>query len=475
MNLSQFMLALGARKKAFFLVLAAVIVAAISIALVVPKKYVATTTILVDMPNEQTMGGAGRAMSARERTGYITTQIDLIKSGRVATKVARDLKLAQTPGMREEFEKATGGAGNIDDWIATNLLEKLLVDVSASNVITVQFSSSNPRRATDVANGFTKAYMETALTLRNEPTREAAEWFEDQLKTLRAEVNKAQTRLTHYQKAKGITYLDERTDVEGARLAELSTQLLAARNATYEAQARYKQAQEVLASGTPEALPEIMASPTIAAVRADLARAEGAFQTASADLGPNHPVYKRHQADVQALREKLTSQVKKVVASLGNAAQQAQRREDDLKNALAEQHKRILAQKEHRIEMATLTRDVDTQQRAYDTALTRLVANRIDSRATQTNVAVLTPAIEPIEPVFPRFGLISGLAVVVGGLLAAAVVFMLESLDRRVRSRADLESRLAVPTLGRLSRWQPTGGRLLPAPIRANRALPHPW
>jgi capsular polysaccharide biosynthesis protein len=134
-----------------------------------------------------------------------------------------------------------------------------------------------------------------------------------------------------------------------------------------------------------------------------------------------------------------------------------------------------MAQKDARIEMAVLTREVDSQQRAYDAALARLVANKVDSRAKSANVAVLTPAVEPVEPVFPRIPLISGLAVVVGLLLASAVVFMLESLDRRVRSRADLESRLAVPTLGRLSKWQPTGGRLLPAPIRANRALPHPW
>jgi hypothetical protein len=58
-------------------------------------------------------------------------------------------------------------------------------------------------------------------------------------------------------------------------------------------------------------------------------------------------------------------------------------------------------------------------------------------------------------------------------------VFLLETMDRRVRSRSDLESRLAVPTLGKLSKWQPTSGRLLPAPAfsgaRAARALPHPW
>jgi succinoglycan biosynthesis transport protein ExoP len=164
-----------------------------------------------------------------------------------------------------------------------------------------------------------------------------------------------------------------------------------------------------------------------------------------------------------------------VVAALGNAAEQAQRREEQLKNAVAAQHNRVIAQKDHRIELATLTRDVETQQRAYEAALTRMVANQVEGRANQPNAAVLTPAVEPIEPTFPRIGLILALAIVVGGLLAAGVVYLLETLDRRVRSRADLESRLAVPSFGRLSRWMPSGGRLLPAPIRANRALPHPW
>jgi capsular polysaccharide biosynthesis protein len=63
------------------------------------------------------------------------------------------------------------------------------------------------------------------------------------------------------------------------------------------------------------------------------------------------------------------------------------------------------------------------------------------------------------------------MALGLGLMLAAMMVYALEMLDRRVRSRADLESRLAVPSLGRLSRWQPSGSRLLPAPSGA-RALP---
>jgi uncharacterized protein involved in exopolysaccharide biosynthesis len=163
-----------------------------------------------------------------------------------------------------------------------------------------------------------------------------------------------------------------------------------------------------------------------------------------------------------------------VIAGLGNQAQQLKQREKDLEAALDAQNKRLLTLKDFRIDMAAMTRDIENAQRSYDAVLTRQISNKIESRARQTNVALLAPAIEPLRPVHPKVGLIAGLSVIVGGLLAAGVVYVLETLDRRVRSRNDLESRLAVPSLGRLSRWQPTGGRLLPAPLRAARALPQP-
>jgi uncharacterized protein involved in exopolysaccharide biosynthesis len=172
------------------------------------------------------------------------------------------------------------------------------------------------------------------------------------------------------------------------------------------------------------------------------------------------------------MKEKLAAEAKKVIAALGNAAQYAQKREEELKNALAAQAERVSNMKDYRVDLIAMTRDVDHAQRSYDAVLTRYMTTKIESRANTTNIALLTPAIEPLKPAQPKVGLISGLAVVIGALLAIAVVYVLETLDRRVRSRADLENRLAVPSLGRLSRWQPTGGRLLPAPLSAARALP---
>jgi len=474
MDLNQFILALRARRKAFFIAFAATVFTAIAVALIVPKKYVATATLMADARDEQAMSPI--RMSPRERAGYYQTQIDLLTSSRIATQVAKDLKLAQRPGWREAWESDTGGQGQIEDWIATQLREKVLVDTSVSNLLLVNFASDNPRFAAEVANGFANAYLNVALQLRTEPTREAAVWFDDQLKILRTQVVQGQTKLNAYQKQKGILVEDARVDVESTRLTELSTQLMAARNATLDAQARYKQATEILESGaSPESIPDVLSNAYLTGLKTDLGRIEGRIEQENAVLGPNHPQVLRSAAEAQGLREKLKTETKKVLAGLGNAVQTSRKREADLQAAIEAQNQRLLALKDWRIEMAGMTREIEAAQRSYDAVLARYMQNKIDSAAKSTNVMLLAPAIEPLKPVHPKLGLISGLALVLGLLLATGIVYVLEMLDRRVRSRHDLESRLAVPSLGRLSKWQPTGGRLLPAPMRAARALPQPW
>lgn len=472
MDLNQFLLALRARRRAFFIALAATVVTAIAVALIVPKKYVGTATLIVDTREEQTLSPT--RLSPRERAGYMQTQVELLSSNRVATQVARELKLAQRPGTRDQWERATGGIGSIDDWIAEQLRLKLQIDTSASNLILVNYGSDDPRLAAEVANGFAKVYLDTVLQLRTEPTREAVGWFEGQLKNLRNQVTQAQTKLNAYQKQKGILAEDGRLDVESARLSELSTQLLAARNATYDAMSRHKQATEAMKDGTaPDAIPEVLANAHIGTLKGEVVRAEARREQESAVLGQNHPQFLRTSAEIQGLRDRLQVEVKKVVAGLGYAVQQSKRREQELQAAIDAQNQRLHALREFRIDMTGMTRDIDAAQRSYDTVLGRYMTAKIDASAKQTNLALLSPAIEPVKPVHPKVGLIAGLSVLLGLLLATGIVYVLETLDRRVRSRTDLESRLAVPSLGLLSKWQPTGGRLLPAPAKAMRALPH--
>src|SRR6202007_2800986 len=104
----------------------------------------------------------------------------------------------------------TAGVGARGEWTASGLLEKVKVDSGASNIITVKYSDRDPKRAATIANAFAKAYLDYALELRTEPSRAASTWFDEQLKTLRADVKSTQAKLTAYQKEKGMASADDR-------------------------------------------------------------------------------------------------------------------------------------------------------------------------------------------------------------------------------------------------------------------------
>jgi capsular polysaccharide biosynthesis protein len=111
--------------------------------------------------------------------------------------------------------------------------------------------------------------------------------------------------------------------------------------------------------------------------------------------------------------------------------------------------------KQARDQIAVLMRDVETAQRAYDSAMQRSTVSKIDSRASQTNVAILNPAIEPLKPARPKLWLNITLSIIIGSMLGVGAALLLEFADRRVRSGNDLVGHLESPLLAQLTRRLP--------------------
>jgi len=464
-SLHQFLLALRARVRIFALLLLATIVTVAAVSLLLPKKYVATVSLLVDRKDDSS------AASGRHQGGYIQTQVDILTSRRVAGQVVRELKLAQLPEVREAFEADTDGTGSIEEWLIEKLLKRLKVDASQSSVLQVMFSAADPRFAADVANAFVAAYAD--VTLRVEPMREATVWFDQQLKDLRNALEQRQAKVAAYHKEKGLIASDERVDVESARLSELSTQLVQAQNASFDSMTRRRQAADLLAKGvSPETLPEILAQPFLQQIKVELVRSETQLSELASRLGPNHPQYQSARTQHAALRARLDGEMAKVIGGLENGDRQSRAREEELAKALGAQREKVMRLKEWRSELAVLTREAESAQKAYDAALQRAVVNNVDNRARQANVSVLTQATPPLKAAQPKLALNIALSVVVGILLGLTAVYFLEIADRRVRSRGDLESELNAPLLVVLDDLRSKAPpRLLGPGIRAMPAL----
>lgn len=441
MNFSQFLLILKARAWIVLLALVVTVATTVIVSLLLPKNYTATATLVVDAKAKDPVTGI--MLPAQMLPGYVATQVDILRSQNVALKVVRGLKLADNPQVKGDFMAATGGRGSLEHWLADLLLKRLEVEPSReSSVIRVSFSGTEPRFASIVANAFAHAYIQTNLELKVEPARQTSAWYETKIAELRKNLEAAQTRLSEYQREHGLVASDERLDVETARLAELSSQLVAAQSATYDSLSRQRQ------SG--EGLPDVMNSPVVAGLRADLARAESKLSELMEKVGSNHPTYQSAQAEVESLRAKLNNEINTATRGVSATARAAMQREGELRASLAAQRAKVLQLKKQRDDLAVLLRDVENAQRAYDAALQRYNQTSLEAENTQTDISILNPAVAPTEPSSPRLMLNTILAVFLGTLLGIGLALLMEMIDRRVRSSEDVASILGIPVLGEL-------------------------
>jgi succinoglycan biosynthesis transport protein ExoP len=446
MNFSQVLLILLARKRVILLTLLLTLTTATVVSVVLPKTYTATTSVVVDFKGTDPI--TGLVLPAQLLPGYMATQVDIISSHNVSLKVVDRLKLTEIPLVIEQFNEATEGRGSIRDWLADALVEDLEVTPSReSNVINIAYSGQDPQFAAELANAFVWAYIQTNLELKVEPARHQAAWFDEQIKGLRRAVAEAQRKLSDYQQQTGIIAVDERLDVENARLAELSSQVVAAQTQTYDSMTRQRQIAGASVKGRLDELPEILANSLIQSLKAELARAEGRLAEVSGRMDRNHPQYQSAQAEVQSLRQKISAELQTARGAIISSATQAQQREEELRKALAEQKTRVLELKQHRDRIALLTREVESAQRTYDSAIQRGDQIRMESQRNQTEIAVLNPAVPPIKHSKPRLLLNIALAIFMGTLLGVGFAFVMEMLDRRIRSEDDIVDGLGMPVL----------------------------
>jgi len=443
MNFSQFLLILKARWLVAVLALGVTVATTLVVSLLLPKNYTANVSLVVDSKAKDPI--TGTLLPMQLLPGYLATQVDIIKSQNVALKVVDGLKLSENPTIRQQYQESGQTGGDIRHWLSDLLLKKLDVKPSReSSVIQVEFEGADPRFAAIVANAFAQAYVHTNLELKVEPAKQTTAFYDDQIKQLRGTLEKAQNALSDYQQKKGLVASDERIDVETARLAELSSQLVAAQAQTYDTTSRQSQSQNALA--------EVEQNPLIQGLKRDLAMGEMKLSELAQKVGKNHPQYQRAQAEVDSLRAKLEAETKVATRTVGTTAKVAQTREGDIRGALAAQKSRILALKQSRDEAAVLIRDVENAQRLYDAALQRYGQTRLEAQNSQTDIAILNPAVPPTEASSPKVVLNTILAVFLGSLLGIGLAFLMEMLDRRVRSGEDLTAALDMAVLGEIAK-----------------------
>ena len=444
MTFRQFLVILLARRKLFLAVLLAVVLPAIAVSLLLPKQYTAVASVVVDAKPDPLSAVAFQSLTS---PAVMATQVDIILSDRVARRVVRSLKLVENPQIREQWQDSTKGVGEIETWLVERLQKELDVKPSReSSVINIAYRAPDPRFAAGLANAFVQAYLETAVELRVDPAKQYSSFFDSRAKEAREALERAQAKLSAFQRENGVVMTDERMDVETQRLNELSSQLVALQSLAAEANSRQAQAT----AGSGDKLQEVSNNPVVATLRADLSRQEARLKEISARLGDANPQVVELKANIAELRQRIDSEVSRLTAGVGVSSNISRQREAQTRAELEAQRAKVLRMKQVRDEGLVIQRDVEIAQRNYDAIVQRFTQTNIESQATSSGASLLTPAVPPLEHSSPKIVLNTLLAIFVGLLLGTGVALGAELRDRRVRDASDVEGLLGIPVLGLL-------------------------
>lgn len=472
MSIFQYLRIIWARK---WIVLAALLVVSIAGTLitlfVLPKQYVAEAAMVVEVRADPVLGALAPGMAS---AAYMATQVEILRSDRVAMRVVKMLGVERSPAAVQQWRESTDAKIPLDRYFANLLQNGLSVEPSrGSNVINIKFVNPDAAFAAAAANAFAQAHMDVTVELRVEPARQSAAWLDEQTKTLRNNLENAQSRLSKFQQEKGIVVSDERIDLENARLSSLLTQLA-------EADAEHLATLTRQRISGSELSPDVQASPAVQSLKAQLAAAQTRLSEISSVVGANHPQRQALDAQIRELRRQLSSEMARVTGGSTVMSQGTAQKVAELRSKVEEQKKHILNLRSQRDEMAVLMRDVETAQRAYEGASGRVQTLSLESQNTQANLRLLSPAIEPFMPARPRV-MVNIVGSIIGGLLLGGLLAVgMELLDRRVRDPEDMVAHAGVPVIGVLrpaDSKRPvfrrmTSAKPLPAPGRPLLAAP---
>ncbi|MEO0920111.1 MAG: GumC family protein, partial [Pseudomonadota bacterium] len=349
----------------------------------------------------------------------VASQVEIITSTELLSKVALDLDLAQYA----EFDE-TKGMGAIKTALvmlgimsdpARIPVEKRVLEamrerldvfpVDQSRVIVIQFTSESADLAAQVPNALAEAYVTIESSARLESTSEASRFLASEIEQLQESVRIAEGRVADYRAANELFVGQNDEVLATQQLSELSTELSGVRADRSSLEARVRSIESALNAGAAlDTLPDVIASPLVSGLNGQRAVLNAQAADLSTTLLPNHPRLKAVRAQLADIDTQIRDQARKVLAGLRNEADIARAREAELERDLNTLKAASARANSQAVELNALEREASSQRELLETYLVRFreAQSRDEGQYAPAKARLISGATVPFEVHFPK-------------------------------------------------------------------------
>ncbi|GAA4118871.1 polysaccharide biosynthesis tyrosine autokinase [Aminobacter aganoensis] len=454
-----------------------------------PPTFTASTRVLIDEGMNKMVDEVSATPVNMQTDAAILSQIEIIKSARLAAVVVDKEKLDQNPsfmqppksllstlvgyarGFLQIFRSAPDVAGGTElteaqrkamaaaarkEQAVAMLQANIIAERSGrSYVISMGYSAHDPQLAAAITRAYADAFVADQLDASFDATEKAAVWLQGRLEELRSSSQKAALEVEKFRAENGLAAARGETIAE-QQLSDLNAQLILAQADTAKARARYEQYRTIVESGPEAAVgnstlsAEVAGNPLISDLKKRHSGVTKREQEISAGFGPNHPQAVALRKEQTDLANQIFRELSQLSETYRNEFEVAQSRETALRNSVSEATGQNSSANQAQVRLRELQQQATALSTLYQTFLSRYEEASQQRSFPIAKVRVISEATMPRGPSSPRTSMVFGLALVLGVVIGAAFGALNEFNERFFRTAEDVRERLGVKFLGYL-------------------------
>jgi exopolysaccharide transport family protein len=432
--------------------------------------YSATAAVMLEQ-RKNTVEDAGAVLSdmPTDQTA-VQNQVQILTSQELANRVIKKLQLDQDPEFNPNIDgrKSILSYLNPLNWLPTNSALEAAAqgeDVTRRTVLTtfgkrlgvepiglstamnITFESYDAAKAQRIANAVATAYVEDQLEAKFDATKKATEWLSSRIAELSTQSQQADAAVAEYKAEHNITTTVDGGSVVDQQVASVNNQLVLARTDLAEKQANYSRLADLARQGKAADSGQAVASPVIAALRAQESALNGQMADLSSRYGPRHPKILDLQAQKETLDAKIAQEVQRLVDAARNDMQIASSHVGSLQSSLRGLEAQNAGQNKASVRLTQLQSAASSARSMYQAFLGRLNQMQDQSGIQTPDARIISSAQLPEKASFPKKGMMIAASVPAGLILGLMLAFAAERLDPGFRTASQIESMLQIPVL----------------------------
>ena len=453
--------------------------------LVVRSTYTAQATVIIDTRKIQAYQGQSLFNEVPIDSPAVESQLELIKSDNIARSVLRSLKLANDP----EFARYGGGlTGNMlyymyelfetgdsssDAAIDRRALKEFTSNLSARRigttyVIEIAYRSAKPERAAQIANAVAEAYITDQLDAKYQSARRAGNWLSERIQELRNQSTTAEQSIVEFKSKNNIVDAGGRS-ISEQQVAELNSQILAARTQTAEARARLDRIEQIMKSDVRDAtVTDTLRSEVVSKLRSQYLEIANREADLSARYGRAHLAAVNLRNQMREIGRSISSELGRLAETYKSDYEIARQREDEMQQSLDSAVSKSQVTGQAQVQLKELESNSQTYRSLYENFLQRYTESIQQQSFPITEARVVSTADTPSKRSSPKTILVIAVAIGGGLMLGLGLAIMRDLADRVIRTSDQAEALLNADCIATLPH---VTARQMPATI-SGQVLP---